>query len=89
MLFIHSGSQGIDDMATDPSGHTVGGTAMRQDPAPNGSTPRWVKVFGVVTLIGVLVFIMLHFMGGAMEHGIDMGGHTSPPGVTQGGVKSQ
>jgi hypothetical protein len=39
-------------MATDSSGHTVGGTAMRQDPAPNGSTPRWVKVFGVAALSG-------------------------------------
>lgn len=27
------------------------------------STPRWVKVFGVIVMILILVFIILHLMG--------------------------
>jgi len=36
------------------------------------STPRWVKVFGIVTLILLLLFVILHLTG----HGL--GGHTQP-----------
>jgi hypothetical protein len=46
------------------------------DPPPEResitSTPRWVKVFGIITLILILVFIILHLAGGGM------GNHTPP-----------
>jgi hypothetical protein len=34
------------------------------------STPRWVKVFGIVVIVLVLLFVILHLMGGGF------GGHT-------------
>jgi len=44
-------------------------------------TPRWVKVFGIIALVLVFVFIILHLTG----HGL--GGHTHRPPVTEEGVK--
>jgi ABC-type transporter Mla subunit MlaD len=38
---------------------------------PEERTPRWVYVFGIVALIVVLLFVILHLTG----HGL--GGHTS------------
>ncbi|MBI4295994.1 MAG: hypothetical protein HY667_02615 [Chloroflexi bacterium] len=29
----------------------------------NGSTPRWVKVFGIIALVLVLLFVILHLTG--------------------------
>lgn len=31
-----------------------------------GSTPRWVKVFGIIALVVVLLFVILHFTGGGL-----------------------
>jgi hypothetical protein len=53
------------------------------DPAPNfassgdnGGTPRWVKVFGIIAIVLVLLFVILHLTGNGfrghslhMEHG--------------------
>ena len=42
-------------------------------------TPRWVKVFGIVALVLVLAFAILHLMGGGFRghgpaaHGTDHG----------------
>jgi hypothetical protein len=39
------------------------------------ATPRWVKVFGVIAIIVLLLFVILHFAGGGppghgpMQHG--------------------
>jgi hypothetical protein len=33
-------------------------------------TPRWVYVFGIVVIVFVLLFVILHFAGGGL------GGHT-------------
>lgn len=35
-----------------------------------GSTPRWVKVFGIIALVVVLLFVLLHLTGRGP------GGHT-------------
>jgi hypothetical protein len=32
------------------------------------STPRWVKVFGIIALILVLLFVILHLAGGGFGH---------------------
>ncbi len=40
------------------------------------NTPRWVKVFGIIAIILVLLFVVLHLTG----HGL--GGHT--PGIEHG-----
>ena len=55
------------------------------DPPPDTGDdtgpPRWVKVFGIIALVLVLVLIILHLTG----HGL--GGHTHRPPVTEQGVK--
>ncbi len=33
------------------------------DLAPHPGTPRWVKVFGIIAVVLVLVFIILHVTG--------------------------
>lgn len=43
------------------------------------STPRWVKVFCIITIVLVLVFVILHLTGN------NLGGHNrhTPPLETQ------
>lgn len=51
---------------------------LRPDDAPG--TPRWVKLFGIIALVLVLLFVILHLTGGGfrghdlhsvgMEHGV-------------------
>ncbi len=36
------------------------------------STPRWVKVFGIIAIVLVLLFVIMHLTGGGL------GGHTPP-----------
>jgi hypothetical protein len=67
-----------------------------RDSDPNGytGTPRWVKVFGIVVVVLVLLFVVLKLTGIGGEHGParhmssgDTGGHTLPSSVTKpGGV---
>ncbi len=38
------------------------------------ATPRWVKMFGIVVIVLVLLFISLHLVGGGLL-GHTMGGH--------------
>lgn len=54
--------------------------------APTG-TPRWVKVFGAITLLVLALFVIVLVTGGnhgPRRHapGADTGGHTPPGGVT-------
>ena len=42
------------------------------DPESPPRTPPWVKVFGVVVIVLVLLFVILHLTGGGF------GGHTPP-----------
>lgn len=43
------------------------------DPPPDpdgddtGSTPRWVKVFGVIAAVLVVLFVILHLAGGGLR----------------------
>lgn len=52
-----------------------------QDVAP--STPRWVYLFGIVALILVLLFVILHLTGGGMRM---HGGHTPAPTLIEQSV---
>jgi hypothetical protein len=58
------------------------------DPAAYPGTPRWVKVFGIIALLVVLLFVILLFARGPHrgpgDHsasGGGGGGHTPRPGV--------
>jgi hypothetical protein len=51
-------------------------------------TPRWVKVFGVIALVLVVLFVILILSGRGGGHGPsrhtaagDPGAHTAPPGA--------
>lgn len=48
------------------------------------STPRWVKVFGIIALVLVLLFIILHLTGNNFG---GHGGHTPPSSGIEQGVK--
>jgi hypothetical protein len=77
-----------------PSPDTSDDTGVGSDGGPAPSTPRWVKVFGIIALVVVLlVAIMLisghgpgRHMHGAM-HGAGLGGDTPPSSVTERGVR--
>jgi hypothetical protein len=46
-------------------------------------TPRWVKVFGIIALVVVLLFVVSLLTG--VRHGPTR--HTAPSGVTEGGMQ--
>ncbi len=50
-------------------------THVGPDPGSNTSTPRWVKVFGIIALVLVLLFVILHITGKSLA---GPGGHTLP-----------
>ena len=39
-------------------------TQVRPDRPPYPGTPRWVKVFGIIVIVLVLLFVILHLAGG-------------------------
>lgn len=64
------------------------------DSPPYPGTPRWVKVFGIIALVVVLLFVVLMFTRGPGGHGPvrhipsgDPGGHTRRSSVTEHGVQ--
>ena len=54
------------DIPRGPDSKSHGG----DDTESTASTPRWVKVFGLIALVLFLLFVILHLTG----HGL--GGHT-------------
>ncbi|MBA3421214.1 MAG: hypothetical protein H0U12_04870 [Thermoleophilaceae bacterium] len=55
-------------------------------------TPRWVKVFGIIAILLVLLFVVSLLAGGSHGPGRhtpsgDAGRHTPPSGVTDNGVQ--
>ena len=48
------------------------------EPPPYPGTPRWVKVFGIIAFVVVLLFVILLFTRGPGGHG--PGRHTSSGG---------
>ena len=50
-------------------------------PGPDDTgTPLWVKVFGIIFIVLVLMFVILHITGGPRSHGSHMPGGDAPPG---------
>ena len=50
----------------------------RPDSEPH-ATPRWVKVFGVIALVVILLFVVLLLAGGPHGPGRHMPGGDTPP----------
>ena len=63
-------------------------TGVEPDRGSTTGTPRWVKVFGIIALVAVVLFLVVMLIGGG-EHGPGRhmsaggsdttGGHTGPP----------
>ena len=55
------------DPPLDPDSHSGSG---------DESTPRWVKVFGIIALVLILLVVILHLtgnsLGGPMGHGMQL-----------------
>jgi hypothetical protein len=44
-------------------------TRMANPPAyPDTGAPRWVKVFGIIALVLILLFVILHLTGHGFGH---------------------
>ena len=50
----------------DSNGDTGDDTRVRPDRGSTTGTPRWVKVFGIIALVLVLLFVILHLTGGGL-----------------------
>ena len=65
-------------------------TDVGPDRESTTGTPRWVKVFGIIALVVVLLFVIALLTGrgghGPGRHTRSAGGHTLPSGVTEYGV---
>ena len=48
-------------------------THIKPDRGSTPSTPRWVKVFGIIVIVLVLLFVILHLTGNSLG---GPGGHT-------------
>ena len=60
-------------MADSPhSPNSNGDPGVESDRESITPTPRWVKLFGIVALVLVLLFVFLHLTGGGLR------GHTPP-----------
>jgi hypothetical protein len=51
----------------------------KPDHESNIRTPRWVKVFGIIGLVLVLLFVILHLTGNSLGPGL----HTPPSSVNE------
>ena len=49
-------------------------------------TPRWVKVSGIIAIVLILLFAILHLAGGGLR-GHTPEGHTPPAGSTEHGAQ--
>jgi hypothetical protein len=54
---------------------------MADQPPSDAGAPRWVKIFGLVALALVALFVALHLTGLAPR---GHGGHTPPAGADHG-----
>jgi hypothetical protein len=69
--------------------HARGEETHMADPPPYPGTPRWVKVFGIIVIVAVLLVVAMMFIGGG-EHGPgrhtpsgDAGGQVPPSSVME------
>jgi hypothetical protein len=75
--------------STDTGDHPDAGPGR----GPTTSTPRWVKVFGIITAVLVLLVVIMLVAGGGRHgpsrHTGGLGGHPPPASVTDHGMRQQ
>jgi hypothetical protein len=62
-------------------------SGVEPDRESTSGTPRWVKVFGIIALVVVLLFVVLLLTGGHRPGRHSAVGHTPPAGVPDPGVQ--
>ena len=65
-------------------------TRVSPDRGSTTGTPRWVKVFGIIALVLVLLFVIMMLTGRGGSHGPGRhtpSGDTPPSSVTEHGVQ--
>jgi hypothetical protein len=75
-------------MADPPASPDTGDEkSVERERGSTASTPRWVKVFGIVTLIVIVLFVVLLLIGGphnpGRHTGASNGAQTAPVGVAE------
>jgi hypothetical protein len=78
--FDHHATEDIYMADLPPYRDSNGDTGVGPDRGSTTSTPRWVKMFGLIALVLVLLFVILHLTGRGL------GRHTLPSRVTEHGV---
>ena len=74
----------------DSNSDTGDDTRVRPERGSTTSTPRWVKVFGTIALVLVLLFVIMMLTGRGGSHGPGRhtpSGDTPPSSVTEHGVQ--
>jgi hypothetical protein len=54
------------DLLSDPGANSDSGRKPDRESPPN--TPRWVKAFGIIAVVLLLLFVGLHLTGNAPTH---------------------
>ncbi len=57
----------------EPPASTGDEKSVERERGSTASTPRWVKVFGIVTLIVIVLFVVLLLIGGTHNPGRHVG----------------
>lgn len=68
-----------------PYSDSNGDTGVGPDRGSPPGTPRWVKVFGIIVIILVLLFVVLHLSGNSPFGG--PGGHIPPFRIIEQGAQ--
>jgi hypothetical protein len=73
---------------TDSKAETGDDARASPNRAPTDSTPRWVKAFGIATLLAVMAFAIMHDAGHGMAHLAHwgVGSQTPPPSAAEHGT---
>ncbi len=64
-----------------PDSNSDTGDDVRTDRGSTTTTPRWVKVFEIIAIVLVFLFVILHLTGGGLGRHTPSGGpddHTPP-----------
>ena len=77
------------ELPPDPDSNVDTGdaTRVRPDRESPPSTPRWVKVFAIITLVLVLLFVVLHLTGRGFGGHAPSGGYILHSFVTEYNVR--
>lgn len=72
-------------MADPPTGPDFDDTGVGPDREATTGAPRWVKAFGIIAVVLVLLLVVMLLTGhGPARH---TGGHAPPSAIAEGGVQ--